>query len=63
MRSQDQETQVFTKRIGTRGAEKWQQVIWTDESKFETSGCRRKKFENGTTMTAFRQHGSMVKVS
>ena len=26
------------------GAEKWQQVLWTDESKVEIFGCRRKQF-------------------
>lgn len=26
------------------GAEKWQQVLWTDESKFEIFGCSRRQF-------------------
>ncbi|KAK6473362.1 extracellular calcium-sensing receptor-like [Huso huso] len=26
------------------GAEKWQQVLWTDESKFEIIGCSRRQF-------------------
>ncbi|MGH0150415.1 UNVERIFIED_CONTAM: hypothetical protein FKN15_017649 [Acipenser sinensis] len=51
------------------GAEKWQQVLWTDESKFEIFGCSRRQFvlavaegslfaeglESGTRMSVCRQ--------
>lgn len=39
----DKVTQLCTK-TQELGAEKWQQLFWTDESTFEIFGCSRKRF-------------------
>lgn len=48
-----------------QGAEKWQQVLWTDESLFEISGCRRRLFfclDSSTIISVCKQQWSMMEV-